>query len=217
MKMNRIQKTAYLFDAIGGIDDRLLADAMQYGGARRSVGMRKVLLLAATLSLSLIFLLQIAVGFAMGGLNKNNAPSKEETTEDAPFALDAVLSEQRGTGQLTVLSSKEEYPFFDGTSRLVWQYGDEAFWYISRPLTAYEVEELLHEMSRGGRIGVKEGDGEPLCRIWLVCDNGEVRSPYLEASDGNVGYADFFDYRAEVIPDDGLISCISDILTGSAG
>lgn len=220
MKKSNMKKTVYLFNEIGRIDDRLLTEAMQYRAANRSVSARKVLLLVASLSLSVFLLLVGGIGLAtrLGSLhNKSDAPSAEtgnpqDTPSDTPWELDQLLQAHRQDADVQILSSSEEYGFFDGQARLVWQYADSDLLYVSRSLTAAEVERLLEEMSGEDGVRVQSGDGLPGCRIWLVCDNGEVRTPYLEASDGNVGYADFFDYRAEVIPGDGWISCVSEIL-----
>ncbi|MBQ9131468.1 MAG: hypothetical protein IJX62_03230 [Clostridia bacterium] len=221
MKISKMKKTVYLFDEIGRIDDRLLTEAMQYRASTRSVGMRKMLLLVAVLSLSAALLLAGGIGLSLRLFSlytdKGESPSTQtgnpqDPPKDTPWALDQVLQEHRQDADVQVLSSSEEYGFFDGQARLVWQYADSDLLYVSRSLTAEEVERLLEEMSGADGVRVQSGDGLPSCRIWLVCDNGEVRTPYLEASDGNVGYADFFDYRAEVIPGEGWISCVSEIL-----
>ena len=215
MRNDKMKKAAYLFDEIGRIDDRLLQEAMQFDcRTANTVKWRKVLLIAATLSLSLILMLQMVVGLSrrdwFPDLNKGEEPM-EGTPTEGTWALDGVLNAGIHSEGVEVLASAEEYGFFDGSARLVWQYQGEEQIYVSRSLTPTEVEALLKAMT-GTRTAVSSKEEQPLWRIWLVCDNGEVRTPYLEESQGNIGYGDFFDYHAEVIPAEEWISCVSEIL-----
>ena len=216
MRNDKMKKTAYLFDEIGRIDDRLLQEAMQFDcRTANTVKWRKILLIAATLSLSLVLMLQMVVGLSRRDWFPNpgqgEAPAPEEPAESENWALDSVLNAGTHGDGVEVLASAEEYGFFDGSARLVWQYQGEEQIYVSRSLTPTEVESLLKAMT-GTRTAVSSKEEQPLWRIWLVCDNGEVRTPYLEDSQGNIGYGDFFDYHAEVIPAGEWISCVSEIL-----
>ena len=226
MNRDKMKKTAYLFDEIGRIDDRLLQEAMQFDcRTANTVKWRKVLLIAATLSLSLVLMLQMVVGLSrrdwFPSLNKGEEPAPETPSEEAPmdgaptgngaWTLDGVLNAGTHGNGVEVLASAAEYGFFDGTARLVWQYRGEEQIYVSRSLTSREVDALLKAMT-GTKTAVSSNKEQPLWRIWLVCDNGEVRTPYLEDSQGNIGYGDFFDYHAEVIPAEEWISCVSEIL-----
>ena len=216
MRNDKMKKTAYLFDEIGRIDDRLLQEAMQFDcRTANTVKWRKILLIAATLSLSLVLMLQMVVGLSRRDWFPNpgqgEAPAPEDPAESENWALDSVLNAGTHGDGVEVLASAEEYGFFDGSARLVWQYQGEEQIYVSRSLTPEEVEALLKAMT-GTRTAVSSTEEQPLWRIWLVCDNGEVRTPYLEESQGNIGYGDFFDYHAEVIPAEEWISCVSEIL-----
>ena len=216
MRNDKMKKTAYLFDEIGRIDDRLLQEAMQFDcRTANTVKWRKILLIAATLSLSLVLMLQMVVGLSRRDWFPNpgqgEAPAPEDPAESENWALDSVLNAGTHGDGVEVLASAEEYGFFDGSARLVWQYQGEEQIYVSRSLTPTEVEALLKAMT-GTRTAVSSKEEQPLWRIWLVCDNGEVRTPYLEDSQGNIGYGDFFDYHAEVIPAEEWISCVSEIL-----
>lgn len=221
MRNDKMKKAAYLFEEIGRIDDRLLQEAMQFDcRTANTVKWRKVLLIAATLSLSLILMLQMVVGLSrrdwFPNTNKGEEPAPDAPMDGTPtgngdWALDGVLNAGIHSEGVEVLASAEEYGFFDGSARLVWQYRGEEQIYVSRSLTPTEVESLLKAMT-GTRTAVATEEEQPLWRIWLVCDNGEVRTPYLENSQGNIGYGDFFDYHAEVIPAEEWISCVSEIL-----
>ena len=47
--------------------------------------------------------------------------------------------------------------------------------------------------------------------VWVLDGKGNVSTPYLKTSRGNIG-CEIFDYEAEIIPDERLVDCISDIL-----
>ena len=81
---------------------------------------------------------------------------------------------------------------------------------MSRALTKDEVDQIYRSIGKGTKVG--DTSPSPDCHVWVLCGNGEVLSPYLLASAGNVGNAELFDYNAELIPSEQLISCIADIL-----
>ena len=113
-----------------------------------------------------------------------------------------------GAEKITIISA-EEVTYF-GSTYLILQYeGDETL-YRSRDLTAREVERINSLLGKGESVGASSP--ELLCRVWLVCEDGTVLSPYLKNTDGNKGFAVLFDYEAEILPSSSLISCISDIL-----
>ena len=87
--------------------------------------------------------------------------------------------------------------------------GDETL-LRSRNLTKNEVSRIHNLLGKGESVGASSPD--LLCRVWLVCGDGIVLSPYLKNTDGNKGHAVLFDYEAEILPSSDLISCISDIL-----
>ena len=125
-----------------------------------------------------------------------------------PATLDAFLVSNRASLNCTTLATNEVTYF--GSTYLVLQYeGDETL-YRSRNLTSREVDRILGLMGNGTNVGGESP--ELLCRVWLVCEDGTVLSPYLKNTDGNKGHAVLFDYEAEILPSAQLISCISDIL-----
>ena len=133
---------------------------------------------------------------------------KAEPETQAPVTLDAFLDANRATLNCTEVQ-ENEIDYF-GSTYLILQYeGDETF-YRSRNLTEREVDRILGLLGKGDEVGTSSP--ALLCRVWLVCEDGTVLSPYLKNTDGNKGHAVLFDYEAEILPSSGLISCISDIL-----
>lgn len=206
-------KTAYLFDELSGVDDRFLDEALTYTPSRRRLPLPwKTIGLVAAVAATLVLLVQGALlpflermdSLMTPGNNEPNAPT------ETVWSLDALLSESTA-GRFETLSSKEEYVFF-GDARLVWQSAESDTLFVSRPLTNAEAERLTKSLATRPAEGVSADAEQPAWRIWLVTADGRVITPYLQLSYGNVGYANLFDYHAEVVPNADWVSFISNLM-----
>ncbi len=205
MNHNKMKKAAFLLDEIGNVSDVYLQEALTYKKERRNA--RPWIAAVACI---------LAVALVGGGLlnsplfdNIFNVFDKADAPEaSAPATLDSFLSDHRNTLQCTA-TSEGKLDYF-GSTYLVLQYeGDETL-LRSRNLTKNEVSRINNLLGKGESVGASSP--ELLCRVWLVCEDGTVLSPYLKNTDGNRGHAVLFDYEAEILPSSDLISCISDIL-----
>ena len=209
MKNEKQRKAELLFDAIGRLDDRLLQDALTWR-PRNLLAITRALLIAATLSLSVVVMVS-GILLALrrdNGPNADSPPNNSEQTTPT-VSLDSTLLAHRDNASYDTVRS-EDLSFYDGKARIVWQYADSDQLCVSRELTRQELATLKAVLGKGERVGT---DSPTLrCSVWILCGNGEVLSPYLESSTGNVGQGELFDYEAELIPSDTLTSCISGIL-----
>ena len=220
MKHEKIKKAAYLFSELSGVEDRYLVEALMPVKAARKPRLSKHwMLLAACLMLTLV------VGISMllpmrdlsgddhfngdGFTGNNNAPQDGAPSQSFAWRLDTLLEEKNGMVATRV--EKDAFDFFTGECRVVWQYEGEAHYYMSRPLTENERKALYQSVEQGTRSPFS-GNDEPNVRIWISEGDGTVWTPYLQYTDGNASAADFFDYHAEVIPSDDLVSCVSDLI-----
>ena len=195
MNYNKMNKAALLLEELGEIGDVYLQEAMTY--RKRRVNARPWIAAAACIL--------VVLDNIFGGFNK-----AENQQQSAPATLDSFLTENRGTIHCTAVS-EDEIDYF-GSTYLVLQYeGDETIW-RSRDLTQREVDRIFDLLGKGDEVGSDSSSLELNCRVWLVCEDGTVLSPYLKNTDGNKGYAVLFDYEAEILPSSSLISCISEIL-----
>lgn len=207
MKHDKTEKALYLFREIGGIDERLIHEAIFYRPKKSALP--RVLLVAAALSLSLV----LAVGAFLitmqtqKGHSSNDAITPPTDQNEVPPTLDSILLSQSDK-QNAVASDAIE--FFGGNAYVVWQRTDSNEIYVSRALTSHEVKRLTSEIANGTPI--QESEAEPLCRVWILLGDGSTVSPYLEPSNGNVGAAELFDYHAELIPSTAFNSTLSEIL-----
>ena len=205
MNQNRMKKAAFLLDEIGYVNDVYLEEALTYQ-KRKFYSRPWVAAVACILAVVLVgggLLNSPLFDNIFQEVNKTDAPEVS-----APATLDSFLSTNRETLNCSAISADEVNYF--GSTYLILQYeGDETL-YRSRNLTAREVENINNLLGKGDSVGTDSP--ELLCRIWLVCEDGTVLSPYLKNTDGNKGHATLFDYEAEIFPSSDLISCISDIL-----
>ena len=191
------QKIEALFSAIGEIDDELLYEAQTYRRVRKTsfnYGM-----LAACLALVFVIAIALPLINALNGLNGEASP---ETT----VSLDKVMLDCRGGNHLKH-SSFEELSYL-GEARLVWQYVDSGEIY-SMTLSSYQLSKIEKRMGKGTLAG--EQSPQISCKLWVLDGRGNVKTPYLENSAGNIG-CEIFDYDAELIPDESMVECILDIM-----
>lgn len=205
MNRNKMNKAAFLFDEIGNIGDVYLQEALTY--RKRRISTQPWIAAVACI------LVVVLVGGAL--LNSplfDNIAGESDKVENpemvTPATLDAFLTENRATLNCTEISAGEVDYF--GSAYLVLQYEEDETLWRSRNLTKSEVDRILDLLGKGDEVGTSSP--ELLCRVWLVCEDGTVLSPYLKDTDGNRGHAVLFDYEAEILPSSDLISCISDIL-----
>lgn len=205
MNRNKMNKAAFLFDEIGNIGDVYLQEALTY--RKRRISTQPWIAAVACI------LVVVLVGGAL--LNSplfDNIAGESDKVENpetvTPATLDAFLTENRATLNCTKISAGEVDYF--GSAYLVLQYEEDETLWRSRDLTKGEVDRILDLLGKGDEVGTSSP--ELLCRVWLVCEDGTVLSPYLKDTDGNRGHAVLFDYEAEILPSSSLISCISDIL-----
>lgn len=205
MNRNKMNKAAFLFDEIGNIGDIYLQEALTY--RKRRISTQPWIAAVACI------LVVVLVGGALWNSplfdNIAGESDKVENPETVtPATLDAFLTENRATLNCTKISAGEVDYF--GSAYLVLQYEEDETLWRSRDLTKGEVDRILDLLGKGDEVGTSSP--ELLCRVWLVCEDGTVLSPYLKDTDGNRGHAVLFDYEAEILPSSDLISCISDIL-----
>lgn len=214
--MTRDEKLARLVDAIGDIDDRYLEEARAFQPRRRAFPVRRVLALAASLVLTFAIVLSAALG--QKGLGGNGDPDvnpggNQNGTGNGDHGVALTVEDllADATATATVLGDQSEIPFFDGRAYLVWQFEGEDVLYMSRALTAREVNALLEEHGKGTSVG--STSPSLTFRLWLVRDDGTVLSPYLNKSDGNISRGCLFDYEAEILPTDSFLSDLAGIFS----
>ena len=204
---NRKEKTQYLFDSIGEIDDKLLEEALEYMPARKK--QYNLGLIAACLAV----FVAVALVFPLlrGGFLVMESDKTEEITLEVKQtydSLDELMTDIRYTGNYMSLESADEISFTDGAC-IVWRYGEEDGYFV-KPLDDRQLERLNVDLGSGYQVGVSSPALS--CQVWIVDDDGIVRSPYLKDAAGNQDCT-VFDYEAEIVPTRSFVVCVSELLT----
>ncbi len=215
----KMRSAERLFDAIGMIDDRIIADAAECHS--KTPNRKEVPFLRRyAVSLTALLLAVLMVGsFVIANLsNLANSDSLNENLKDnvgvideTRKSLDFVLSAATPN---TATLSLDEIDFFDGEVSLIWNYGGEDVYHKLTFEAKNAESEIKNCMSKSVEQIPAEKEDLTLCRVWVSYGNGEVVSPYLKESAGNVGYAELFEYSPEVIPSDSFCDLVTDTLNG---
>ena len=214
----KIRSAVRLFDTIGMIDDRIIADAEYQSPCTRE---RKTPFLRRyAVSLAALLLVVVMVGgFAIANLSGviDSDTLNESMEDDAGHTeltrkpLEFVLSGAAENTNAETLSL-DEIDFFDGELSLIWSYeGDE---YHKLSLRVADESEIKNCMSKSVEQIPLDNADETICMVWVSYGNGEVVSPYLKESAGNVGYATLFEYSPEVVPSDSFCDLVNEALRG---
>ena len=212
MKKND-ERVFLLYDAISELDPRLVSDALSY---RRS-GVRKrrtfVTLVAALLAFSVM--LSLAVGLMRGDKNKSDgmvnpgddAPSFDSENGKPETSLEKVLA--KSTRHKSTDASKLDV--LDSGSALVWQYSGESK-YCVLGISSSMRDTLLSLIPEDSENKIDPSTDKVSVRVWIICGDGSVVSPYLRSSDGNVAYGSLFDYNPEIEPDEKFVKQVEKLI-----
>ena len=186
---NKKECAEKLYDAIGLIRDDFIADAESYTPKKSYFPKKLMTALAAC------FAVVLCLNIFVDVFQKN---ASDEAPENEDISLYSILEDAKCEAVTDVDIFKEE--------KLVW-YKDGV--YCEKTLDPIQHRKLMSYMEKGFKKTEGDADGEYLV---FICDGeGHVVSPYLEMSGGNV-YADFFSYRAEVVPSEEFTNYVQRIL-----
>ena len=201
-------KADTLLREIGEIDDRLLEEAVSYRPeAKKSFNFNPIAIaVAACLAAVFIGVRILPDAFVknegVGDLPQLNAPEEEKD-----HSLDALLCETKNGGYMSV-SSAAELSYTSG-AEIVWRFeGEEQLYYCH--ITDKQYQRLMKLVASGREVGESSPSLE--CMIWIIDGKGNVTSPYLKSSGGNVGCT-IFDYDAEMIPTESFVNYIAEVIS----
>lgn len=224
---NKYSSAERLFDSLGGIDDRFIAEAQSFHRTRRAshtsytAGQRtrrwiSAAAVAALLVISLC-VLPLTLRTDMDAVPDDAPPTATAPTdENLPYDTpDGVISGNVRVSAVSTLLRKVsashtpldgQPTLCDGQTRLVWRC-DGLLYAVS--LNSAELAELTSALSAGG-------DGEAPIehseQLWLCLGDGRVISPELRQNAGNIAIGTLFDYSAELELNDAVIRCLGSIL-----
>lgn len=213
MNHHNTEKAEQLYDAIGMLDDKIIAEAQSPIAARTAMRRekRRVALLAVAAMLAVV----LTGGAFRSFLRLQPKPSKSphtdqstqgDATPSSPIELDAILA---SAAPQAMTLQKEEINLHDGTMKLIWQ-ENGATDYRCITFTDSGKQSTLKNAMRAE--GTQKLTSEPQYRIWICYPDATVLSPHLANTPGNVGFGNLFSYRAEVLPTKNFTETVNKLL-----
>lgn len=218
-----------LFDEIGLIDDRFIAEAATpYRPARRSAFLKKFIVIALSLTVAATLLLgslaigMVAIGGIIGGMG-SKSDSDNGYAEDGGATLPETSYSENGytlSARLDGLREETEalkvaptdVDLFGGSPMVIWKYRNEDGYRV-KSVSQSQVNSLSAALKADGGERI-DGDAEgSLEGIWITLGDGRVMSPCLENTEGNVGYGEIFDYSPEYEPSEEFTDRLCDIIS----
>lgn len=211
MKNEKKHRSAeYLFDELGLIDEKLIAEAENYRSAR-SINKRNII---AVVAAAAVFLLMFTMlpPLILGNLkNSNDGIDTDDTVcqtdssqKDYRSSLGEALLYSQDELEVS-LKDEDEIDLFDGDAKLIWQYdGEDEFSVVT--ISSAECTLLLSQAGSGKEVS--EGSYDVICRFWITPGDGSVMTPYLKGSAGNIGHGELFGYSPEIEPAENFINSV---------
>ena len=209
MKKIKHEKAKILLGAMNSIDDAYLNEALSYTPAGKKAkllrlqgaSVRAISSVAAVAAVAALIL----IGPLRGMLKKSSSKGESEAPNaivspitPSADALNALLDACVQSEDFRSVS-RDELGFFDGTIRLAVQNLDTQELYLSQPLTASQQASAQKSLSVKGQPHW-DASAESDYAVWIMLGNGQVATPCLTPSAGNIGAAVLFRYEAEQIP-----------------
>ena len=197
MNMHKRDKAQYLFERMDLIDSKFIEEAENYV-PKKSVIRRKfavVMALAACLSVLIVF----GIGSMLIDTVRSSLNSPFEK-----MTLSSVLKQNSTSDNVIDIS---DLNLLDGKTRIIWQNTESGTYYEA------EIPQNKYNLASSNTYAQKATDPDaPEYRIWFVSSSGEVTSPHLVASSGNVYYGALFDYNPELEITDTFIQKLDAVL-----
>ncbi len=212
MKEQKRKNNDALFDALGYIDDAIIANAETPTRALATLRAKRRALqscaIAACITLvvsggGIIYKLSIPNSDA-----PNDTPSFTDKEEEK--TLFGMLGSAIRLGKATSVSS-EQINFFDGEMKIVWREKNDGSLYMLQVN-----QQSRTNLEKSLRLSAKQltpSDSEKVeYDIWVCMGDGRVVSPQLKYSEGNIGYASLFSYSPEQEPSEMFSKTVSDLI-----
>lgn len=230
MNEHNEKRAERLFDAIGGIDDRLIQDAMSPKKARDFIASRRRMRISIT-AVACLFCLVIGALIRLpdlGGKINTDSPDRgdeqsntsvqTQPTPDknpAPNAphrsLEQVLNLSSTSAKVTYLSA-DKLELRDSRSKLIWQFeGDDGYNVVNIDSQS-KLDTITAQLDSPAFRLNAESSEKLSVKLWIAYGDGRIVSPYLVHAPGNTGIGALFDYNAEVEPSAKLTEAILQII-----
>lgn len=198
--MSKEEKAKKLYSAVGEADDSFIQEAADYERASRAKKNRRNFLKAAVLLLGVVLVLSgigrsLSHGIVPGDPTDAEAllcDRMEAAAHPEPVPVDPVSLDRT-----TVLG---------GENAIYWSLdGGETVYKVG--FSDARMAEYLQTLS-----DVRETPSDTTLLLWIGDREGNVATPYLRQSDGNVAFGHLFSYTPEVTPGDRCLTFLAELL-----
>ena len=195
MRTEKQNKADRLYRAVGGIDDRYLAEALECAPKAQKKG--KVLRMRTVITLVAAVLCLVIVGAVIAGRITEKKAYDKLTALEKAFPREEKAGEFAGSVNL-----------HGGSSLLVWKYAGSDQTY-SRRISSSQFTKLQNCQKNAERVG--ESSDETV-RVWLCDAGGNVTTPFLLDSQGNVS-DELFEYEPELVVTEETVTFLQELFT----
>ena len=200
------------------IDDRYLDEALAISlqAQKRRLIIRAPMIRAVSGVAALAAVLSLVVFGATRGFLKSNdkhASPEESINEIVPTlqSLNGLLQSCAESATFTSLSA-DELSLFDGTTRLILQAPDSEALYVSRPLSAAEQARVSLEFEQTGKQIERSESTDTDWSVWVSFGDGQILTPCLSPTPGNVGMGELFAYESERLPTQAFFNLLNTLI-----
>ena len=220
MNEQRSKSAERLYDAIGGIDDKLIHDAATPKKAREYAKARSRHRITQV-AVACLFCLVVTVIVRLPVIH-NDTKEPTDTTPDTHSnslhdktesytTLESMLEGASSSHQIEQVKL-EDIDLLDKTAKLIWLYEGEDEYNVTIISKKSALDTIKAQLDHPATQLSRENSESVEVKVWLSYGDGTVVSPYLKHTRGNTGYGTLFDYSAEVEPSEKLTSTIHKLL-----
>ena len=203
----KLRKAELLFIAIGTVDDRFVAEAMEPAAVKKRPWQRKPFAYGlASAAAVLLVVLSVFGGSMLSRIYGYMAlPEEGRSHLSLQHALDTARD------GMTAIRS-EDIDLFSG-AQIIWQEKDTEGYYAVK-VNDDDVS-TLKSLTAASETAV-DPEADHTVKLWISFGDGTVISPYLKENPGNVGYGELFDYEPEVYPEYFCSDMVIDLIASDA-
>lgn len=198
--MTKSDKAKYLFEKMELIDDKYLDEAINYTPKSGKL-IRKISVIIALASVLSVFIV-LGIGSLFMKTSKSDSSAK--------YYADTVFAE--ASGNHTEFESAKDLVdsvMSDGASHIIWLDTESGKYYDAK-ISSAQQSGLMSAKKFNKAVSEDYAMGK--YKIWIKDSNGEVTSPELKESRGNISYRNVFDYDPELELSDEFVKSLKNIL-----
>lgn len=152
---------------------------------------------------------------SQGGTVPSDTPSEEapdKSPQNIPTLANTLESLKSSTTEFNTVFGREM--LFDGKVKMIWKYSDEESYRVCEVAIASDAAKIRAVLEGNAEF---EPINEPTLNygidgFWICFGDGLVYTPYLRATNGNIGYGELFAYGKELEPSSKVTEFVEELI-----